>query len=227
MNKKIVLSILVAVLMASSGMIVLFNASNSPNQLPTQPAFSHNNKISPPKSSSLTDVSKSANSSSTVNSELKQAIEKQVLNNVKAEGLPLHDVYLPDFVSQSTIVDNHVTPGYISSPAPMGIADYGLMNQSGSIVTYNYTTPSFMASVTINNFSELNVINGEPQSVSIQLNAILNNVALFGNSSYNFWTQNVIFFSPRTSTVSFIDNVWNFSNPQTAMTVNAIKLGVV
>ncbi len=222
MNKKIVLSILVAVLMASSGMIVLFNASNSPNQLPAQPAFSHSNKISPPKSSSLTDVSKSANSS-TVNSELKQAIEKQVLNNVKAEGLPLHDVYLPDFMSQSTIVDNHVTPGYISSPAPMGIADYGLMNQSGSIVTYNYTTPSFMASVTINNFSDLNVINGEPQSVSIQLNAILNNVALFGNSSYNFWTQNVIFFSPRTSTVSFIDNVWNFSNPQTAMTVNAIN----
>ncbi len=223
MNKKIVLSILVAVLMASSGMIVLFNASNSPNQLPAQPAFSHSNKISPPKSSSLTDVSKSANSSPTVNSKLKQAIEKQVLNNVKAEGLPLHDVYLPDFMSQSTTVDNHVTLGYISSPAPMGIADYGLMNQSGSIVTYNYTTPSFMASVTINNFSDLNVINGEPQSVSIQLNAILNNVALFGNSSYNFWTQNVIFFSPRTSTVSFIDNVWNFSNPQTTMTVNAIN----
>ena len=223
MNKKIVLSILVAVLMASSGMVVLFNASTSPNQLSAQPTFVHSNKISPPKSSSLSSVSKSPVSSSAVNLKAKQAIEEQVLKNINAEGLPMRDVYLPDFMSQSTIVDNHVTPGYFSSPAPMGVADYGLMNKSGSIVTYNYTTPSFMASVSINNFSELNVINGEPQSVSIQLNAILNNVALFGNSSYNFWTQNVMFFSPRSNTVQFIDNVWNFSNPQEAMTVNAIN----
>ena len=223
MNSKIVLSILIAVLMASSGMVVLFNASASPSQASAQPSFSHSSRISPPKSASLSGNVNSPASSSALDWSVKQAIEKQVLNNVKAERLSMQDVYLPDFMSQSRLVDNHVTLGYPFSPAPMGVADYGLMNQSGTIVTYNYTTPSFMASVTINNLSDLNVINGEPQSVSIQLNAILNNVALFGNSSYNFWTQNVIFFSPRTSTISFIDNVWNFSNPQLTMTVNAIN----
>ena len=40
--------------------------------------------------------------------------------------------------------------------------------------------------------SDLYAYDDGPTSVSMQLNAVLDNVAIFGNSSYAFWTQNVI-----------------------------------
>ncbi|MCL4451583.1 MAG: thermopsin [Candidatus Thermoplasmatota archaeon] len=144
-------------------------------------------------------------------------LEKSVIQQAKQEGIPMKYLYLPDYMSQSKIENGHVTLAYASSPAPMGIGDYGLMNNSGNIVAYNSTTSSFMASVTLNNLSDFYLPDNSPQSVSMQLNAILNNVDILGNDSYNMWTQNVLDLSARTHTLFFIDNVWNFSSPDAVL----------
>ena len=168
------------------------------------------NHISPPSAVHSSGV-KTLSLSQRIN------LEKSVIQHAKQQGIPMKYLYLPDYMSQSTIKNGHVTLGYSSSPAPMGIGDYGLMNNSGNIVTYNSTTSSFMASITLNNLSDFYLPDNEPQSVSMQLNAILNNVDILGNDSYNMWTQNVLDLSVRTHTLLFIDNVWNFSSPNAVL----------
>ena len=220
---KVIMALLVVLVMVLSGMVFLVdNAPTSGNSSASgQLSVSHSttgtliNHSSPPAatSGSKTNVLSLAQ---------REKLQQSAIQQAKQLGIPMKYLYLPDYTSKSTILNGHVTPGYISSPAPMGVADYGLMNQSGSVVTYNYTTSSFMASINLNNFSDFNLGDNAPQSVSMQLNSVLNNVALLGNDSYNMWTQNVIFLSPRTNTIEFLDNVWNFSSPTALMNPSTI-----
>ncbi|WP_298279580.1 thermopsin family protease, partial [Ferroplasma sp.] len=122
------------------------------------------------------------------------------------------------------IVDGTVTPLYTNAPAPMGIGDFGVTNDStGSLVSQNFNTTSFEGVV---NISSLNALYSskcfEPRSVSFQLNTVLANVTLFGITNYTMWTQNVIVYSTRTHELSFEDNLWNFSSPASYLTSNAI-----
>lgn len=220
---KVIMALFVVLVMVLSGMVFLVdNAPTSGNSSPSlQQSVSHSttgtliSHSSPPAatSGSKTNVLSLAQ---------REKLQQSAIQQAKQLGIPMKYLYLPDYTSKSTIFNGHVTPGYISSPAPMGVADYGLMNQSGSVVTYNYTTSSFMASINLNNFSDFNLGDNAPQSVSMQLNSVLNNVALLGNDSYNMWTQNVIFLSPRTNTIEFLDNVWNFSSPTATMNPSTI-----
>ena len=220
---KVIMALLVVLVMVLSGMVFLVdNAPSSSNSSALgQLSVSHSttgtriNHSSPPaaNSGSKTKVLSLAE---------REKLQQSAIQQAKQLGIPMKYLYLPDYTSKTTILNGHVTPGYISSPAPMGVADYGLMNQSGTIVTYNYTTSSFMASINLNNFSDFNLGDNAPQSVSMQLNSVLDNVALLGNDSYNMWTQNVIFLSPRTHTIEFLDNVWNFSSPTAVMNPSTI-----
>ncbi len=135
---------------------------------------------------------------------------------------PLKYVFLPNFASVSGIRAGHITPGYSQSPAPMGIGFYGLYNKSGAIGTQNYTFPDLAAHINLTQLQTMNLADGSPQGVTFQLNAVLNNVNLFGNSSYAMWTQNVIFYSARTHQISFDLNIWNFSSPTASWSSNAI-----
>ena len=121
------------------------------------------------------------------------------------------------------IVNNTVAPTYHYAPAPMGIGDFGITNDSGNIVAQNFNTTSFEGVI---NLSSINAIYTskcfEPRSVSFQLNTVLANVTLFGVTNYTMWTQNVIVYSTRTHELSFEDNVWNFSSPATYLTANSI-----
>ncbi|HTW76633.1 MAG TPA: thermopsin family protease, partial [Thermoplasmata archaeon] len=53
--------------------------------------------------------------------------------------------------------------------------------------------------------------NDGPDTFGIQLNTVLTNVTVWGHSRDDFWTQDVMFFTPSQDLVQFIDNVWNFS----------------
>ena len=220
---KVMMALLVVLVMVLSGMVFLVdNAPSSGNSS----ASSH---LSISHSTTGTLINHSSPPAATSGSKTKflslaqrEKLQQSAIQQAKQLGIPMKYLYLPDYTSKSTILNGHVTPGYISSPAPMGVADYGLMNQSGTVVTYNYTTSSFMASINLNNFSDFNLGDNAPQSVSMQLNSVLNNVALLGNDSYNMWTQNVIFLSPRTNTIEFLDNVWNFSSPTAVMNPSTI-----
>ncbi len=141
-------------------------------------------------------------------------------NQIKSKGIPLKYASFPTYHTDVKKVNNVIAPSYNSAPAPMGIGFYGTKNTSGHLTGYNVTTKSVMASIHINNMSDFYLLNDGPNSVTFQLNSVLTNVTLFGNSSYNFWTQNVAFYSARTQQLTFLDNIWNFSSPSVAISNN-------
>lgn len=133
-------------------------------------------------------------------------------------GIPTKYLYLPDLHPSLTKKGDAYLPSYTTSPAPMGIADYGVRNStSGVLSSYSYSTTSFEGTVSVGNMSPLYVLNDAPQSLSIQLNAILKGVDVGNSASNVYWTQNVLFYSARLHQVQFIDNVWNFSSPNATM----------
>jgi thermopsin len=144
------------------------------------------------------------------------AIEKQL----ESRGIPLKYASLPAFYSTVNRDNGTILPSYSSAPAPMGIGFYGTQNVSGHLVGYNLTTPSVMASINIKNMSDFYLLNDGPTSETFQLNSILTNVTLFGNSTYTFWTQNVAFYSAREHTIQFLTNIWNFSSPAVEISSN-------
>ncbi|MHB1709470.1 MAG: peptide-N4-asparagine amidase [Thermoplasmataceae archaeon] len=153
---------------------------------------------------------------------------QSVLSKIYSRGIPNKYVYLPNFnaANMYTYTNGHVTPLYSQSPAPMGIGDFGLKaGPGGSVIPYTLNTTSVEGSISLSNLNAFYLQNDGPQSVTVQLNTVLNNVTLFGNSSYVFWNQNVIFYSARTHQLEFIDNVWNFSSSSFNMTPNAIAHG--
>lgn len=147
-----------------------------------------------------------------------------VLNALHSKNIPNKDIYLPNFNAVTPKVGSLIDgPSYTTAPAPMGIGTYGFSNNSGVITRNNISTNSFEGSVTFNNFKTFYALDDGPNSVTIQLNDILNNVTLFGNSNYTFWNQNVLFYSARTQQITFLDNIWNFSSPAFYMSPNVFS----
>jgi len=122
----------------------------------------------------------------------------------------------------------HVIPLYASPPAPMGIADFGLRNTTGTITPYILNTTSVEATFTTTDpwgVQSQYLDFGTQTQYGAQLNVVLVNTTLFGNNgtanpiqggqTYSFWLQNVINYNPEaaSSQLSFFDNIWNFSNP--------------
>src|SRR5579875_2002901 len=146
-----------------------------------------------------------------------------ILSEIHSLGVPLKYAYLPNLNSHVDLVNGFVTgPSYKTGPAPMGIADYGLYFANGTYKETTYYTQSFAGEVNFKNATAFYLANDAPYSFSVQLNAILTNVTLFGSSAYTFWTQNVAFYSSRTHQLTLIDNLWNFSNPDLRMSQNVL-----
>ena len=149
-------------------------------------------------------------------------LTNSVLNTLTSRHIPSKYVYLPNFNARTAVNGGVVQPLYSTSPAPMGLGDFGLRNTSSGIVGYNLSTSSFEGSASFSNMKPFYLLNDAPYSVTIQLNTVLNNVTLFGSSHYVFWTQNVFFYSARTHSLTFLDNIWNFSSPSFTLTKNSI-----
>ncbi len=107
-----------------------------------------------------------------------------------------------------------VSPFYISDPAPMGVTDYGLSGDGSGPVTGTITnTTEVVGEVDLNSTGivGMDLYQATPDAFSIQLNAVLTNVMLFGTPGYTFWTQNVVTYYPSTGLMLLITNIWNFS----------------
>ena len=140
--------------------------------------------------------------------------EAQISQALLARGIPQRDIYLPNLNTGIHRTSNgFISPSYSTSPAPFGVGAYGIKDVNGNLVPFNLTTGSFAATVNVSTLQDLYAYDDGPTSVSMQLNAVLDNVAIFGHANYSFWTQNVLFYSARTHTVEFLDNLWNFSSP--------------
>ena len=145
-----------------------------------------------------------------------------VMAQLASRGIPAKYVYLPNFNGHVNKIGRLIGPSYTSAPAPMGIGAYGLMYNGTNYTGFNLTTSSFMGEINMSNLQDLYALDDGPTSVTIQLNAVLDNVALFGNPNYAFWTQNVMFYSARTHELEFLDNLWNFSSSSFTLTQNSL-----
>ncbi len=138
-------------------------------------------------------------------------------SKITNKSIPTIARLLPNFDIPSNFKASY-GPSYQSAPAPMGLASYGLRNVSGSLTPFTYNTTCFDGTVNINNVSEFYMGSDSPYTFSIQMNSVLTGVTLFGVAGYQYWIQNVAFYSTRTHQLTLVDNIWNFSSPTAVIT---------
>ncbi len=156
---------------------------------------------------------------------------ESTLQGVLSGEVPASETYLPDLalleqpVSEPSQV---LSPTYTVSPAPMGIADFGL----SATGPYSFATPEVLGEVQLSSYNAsagpLYEDTGAeywdglspnaavtPWQSGVQLNTVVTNVSYPGSNVGVFWTQNVLDFSG--STLQLVDNLWNFSGPSGAL----------
>lgn len=150
------------------------------------------------------------------------ALADAALRAAHREGIPSRFVYVPRSGPAPLPVretGNHTEPTYPAAPAPMGIADFGLVNRSGSMVATLLNSTSLEGTFATDSKVGLQpeyLDSGVPDAYGVQLNAVLTNVMLNGSTSTDgvpneFWTQNVVQYAAQLHELQFIDNVWSFS----------------
>jgi thermopsin len=150
------------------------------------------------------------------------ATQSGVVSELKSLNVPLKDAFLPNFGAQVSTQGGVVAPLYDNTPAPMGIGDFGVVDSHGHNIGTVTETRSVKASVTINSVDPVYVTSSAPDAFTMQLNTVTTNIDLFGNDSYQFWLQNVPIYAATTQTLSFEDNIWNFSSPATTFSANSV-----
>ncbi len=143
------------------------------------------------------------------------ALARDIVRSIQAAKVPTYAAYLPNLLGQFRVANDVVQPFYQAGPAPMGIGDFGVTNTTGTPVGYVQQSRSWQAILTVNSSNVFYLDNGAPDQYGIQLNTVMTNTTVGGNSTFQYWIQNVVFYSTATQTLRFIDNIWNFSNPST------------
>jgi thermopsin len=142
----------------------------------------------------------------------REAAEQRALGLSHVGGLAPNLAYSAVREGGALVPTNLLQGGVSPGPTSIGVNDLGLRtNASGAYVAYSYRTTSLEGTVTINNVSLLPIENNASNSLTLQLNAILNNVTIYGQSIYQIWAQNVIFYSVEGDQMQLATDAWNFS----------------
>lgn len=142
-------------------------------------------------------------------------LAQSILSRLKSSGVPRTAVYLPNFMSQVQVSGGVVHPLYTTAPAPMGVGDFGVRNTTGTPTAYILNSTSWEGTLSVNDANALYLDDGVPDWWGPQLNAVLTNTTVAGNTTGTYWIQNVFDYSSVLHSLTFIDNIWNFSNPST------------
>jgi thermopsin len=124
-------------------------------------------------------------------------------------------------VRPASATGGHVVPLYDETPAPMGIATYGLRNTSGQITPYVLNTTSVEGAFSTSDPTGVQVqsydLDGQT-TFGAQLNAIEVGTTLAGQTSFRgneneFWLQNTLSYNPEATKgqLTFDFEIWNFS----------------
>lgn len=155
--------------------------------------------------------------------------ERRIESAYAASGLRADMRLEPNFDARNVMVDGVPVPSTLASssiqpgPTGIGVNDLGLRaTPSGRLVAYSYRSTSFEGSVSIDHLSLLSVMNNASNAISIQLNTVLNGATIFGNSSYQWWTQNTIFYSLSGDQFQWYSAVFNFSQNAGPITPDSI-----
>ncbi len=190
------------------------------------PAAAQGSAVPPPATGvaegrSSAAVSGAAPSLASSNEVSASALASAALAWSTQDGIPSRYVYVPRSgpapppVAQT---GGHVEPSYAQAPAPLGVADFGLSNESGVVQPTILRSTSLEGTFRTNSTGGLQpeyMDNGAPDAYGIQLNAVLTNVTLDGSNQTGgienqFWTQNVVQYASQLHELQFLDNVWSF-----------------
>ncbi len=102
---------------------------------------------------------------------------------------------------------------YINPPAPLGLADYGVLNESRGLAPYEE-----LASGAVGEASIYSIYVNEskppgaapPHAASLQLNVVLA-VNSTNGKERDYWLQNVISIDTSSMTYYAVDNIWNLT----------------
>ncbi len=123
-----------------------------------------------------------------------------------------------------------VNPYYIysSPPAPTGIADYGLVETANGSDTFTAYSVNFTSAAGAAQIYAISAYNPSPPSgvhrsgASLQFNLVFR-VATASGATYDYWLQDVAGFITDSNTLSFWDNVWNYTTPTANMSAKYIS----
>ncbi|MCI4363749.1 MAG: thermopsin [Thermoplasmata archaeon] len=150
------------------------------------------------------------------------ALINRALAAEKSDHIPSTAVLLPNFNLPPRVSNGLVQPGYISAPAPMGLGYFGIQAKGGvNVGTVSYTS-SVEASITLNSVYPFYLASSSPDIFTMQLNTVLTHVTVLGNQTGQFWIQNVPVYTASTQTLSFEDNIWNFSSQGAGMQTHTL-----
>ena len=187
---------------------------------------------SAPATSSLTPAASAPSEARSPALASRLAYEHQILTTAKQDGIPLSAVSLPDLLGQARVSNGVVSPITRVAPAPMGVGTFGVTNTTGTPSAYTIRTTSWEGSITIDNVNTFLLDNdgavstsGANNTFGVQLNTVTSNTTVLGQSTYSFWTQNVLYWNLVPGTVTFLDNIWNFSSPATSLLDHTIYSG--
>ncbi len=143
-------------------------------------------------------------------------LEKKVSNQVHTPVNSLSSKLLMPGKSIQNSMGINPLNYYSNEPAPMGLADYGVINPGLFETTYSYNTTSFLGGASINSLSTgSNNTSINQQMMTFQFNI---NLAFFnGGTLYVYWVQDVAFVNTSTNQIYFIDNIWNMSGSSANM----------
>ena len=141
----------------------------------------------------------------------------------KSAGLEPNIAYQTVREGSALVPANLATPQVSPGPTSIGVNDLGLtVNSAGQYVPYSYRTTSIDGAVTLNSLSLLPVQTNVSDGITVQENAVLNNMTLFGQSIYQVWAQNVILYSVADNELQLLTDAWNFSSPYSYFSPSAI-----
>ncbi len=125
-----------------------------------------------------------------------------------------------------TQAQGYVSPLYSNAPAPMGIADYGLRNGSaGQVVPYILNTTELVGNFTIEGAGLLApsyTYFTSPGGFSVQQNAVLTNITIFGNRTFQYWTQDTIYYNEILGEGTLVSDTWNWTTNSSLVPTNSI-----
>jgi thermopsin len=216
-----VLLVLVAVLLAPLAAALPGALAASPSGAPTTPA------ASPPTASTTPSASpvRSGTAPDATGTGPHAALEAKTLATLRAAGIPQKDEYLPNYNGGGVVHGNVVSPITLQAPSSMGIGDFGVRNTSGTPSPYVLHSSSWEGTVTFNSGDFFYIDNDGPDTFGVQLNTVLANTTVEGNSSGAFWIQDVMFYTPSNDSLEFLDNIWNLSNPSTVEPASTFHSG--
>ena len=139
-------------------------------------------------------------------------------SGTRGQGLPV--ALVPKIMDTRSLASSeipyvNVFASYSAEPAPMGIADYGVGPSGG----YEYSTNSSIGSVTIDSLAVKNATGSTQMSIQLNVNLEFFNT----NKPYVYWVQDVAEMDTSTNAIDFINNIWNSSAQDAAMSGTAVS----